>query len=108
MRGKFTSGAVGGVAGIEPPTRAIAAPFQGTAFLGQIFLSQAFLAQAFLARTFLAQGFLSRVFLGHVVLSHVVLSHVFPSHVLVSTASSERCVVGATPDAGFRRSPCLM
>ena len=103
MRGKFTSGAVGGVAGIEPPARAIAAPLQGTAFLGQIFLSQAFLAQAFLA-----PRFLSRVFLGHVVLSHVVLSHVFPSHVLVSTASSERCVVGATPDAGFRRSPCLM
>jgi hypothetical protein len=70
VRGKFTSGAMGGPAGIEPPARAIAASLRGTAFQGQRFLSHVFL---------------SHVFLSHVVLGHVFPSHVFPSHLLAST-----------------------
>ena len=88
MRGKFTSGAVGGAANIEALAQAIAPQFRGTSRLFQGSPDNAAAADRLLCRA----GRLVRPIAG---LSHVL------SHVLAATASSERCAVCAAPTAGF-------
>jgi len=102
VRGKFTSGAVGGAANIGPPARLAIPPFVSAFSLFPPSPERAAAVDRLPPRTAsLVRSIagLNQLLLSSVLLTQVLLSQVLPSQILVNNVL--RCAVGAARHAGF-------